>query len=84
MTDKQPSPVVAPMQVPYEEYRARQALEAQRQAEELQMDETVKGGRYLVGDQIVDANGEPVKGEKQEEDAQAAERSPVGRVDRKP
>ena len=42
---------------------ARQAdlAEAAAEAEERQADETEAGGRYKVGDQLVDANGEPVK-----------------------
>ena len=51
----------APAVVPYEVYRARRATEARMEAVELEMDETVPGGRYLVGDQVVNANGEPIK-----------------------
>lgn len=38
----------------------RAMVEAERQAEERQADETVPGGKYRVGDQIVDAEGKPI------------------------
>jgi hypothetical protein len=37
---------------------AEAANKAQAEAE--QLDETVEGGRYRVGNEIVDANGDPV------------------------
>lgn len=74
MTDKQrdekmaaaqvPQPVAAPtiVQVESEETRRSRALaEAQAEAVKLQMDETVPGGKYKVGDQWLDANGKVVK-----------------------
>jgi hypothetical protein len=39
----------------------RSLAEAAAAAEEQQADETTEGGQYKVGDQLVDANGEPVK-----------------------
>lgn len=35
--------------------------EVERQARERRATETEPGGRYMVGDQMVDANGEPIK-----------------------
>jgi protocatechuate 3,4-dioxygenase beta subunit len=67
---------VVPMQIPYEEYRARQALEAQRQAKELEMDETVAGGRYVLDGQVVDSSGVPVKDAAADEMAPKAGRKP--------
>jgi hypothetical protein len=43
-----------------EEKGAEQARIAQ-EAEEKQLDETVPGGRYQVGDEFVNSEGEPVK-----------------------
>lgn len=37
------------------------AAQIRGEAEENKLDETVSGGRYKVGDQIVDAEGEPIK-----------------------
>lgn len=36
-------------------------VEAEKQAEERQADETVEGGKYKVGDKFVNADGEPLK-----------------------
>ncbi len=75
MTDKQTdkaekaTPAAVPqaptiIQVESEDARRSKALaEAQAEAVRLQMDETVVGGKYKVGDQWVDANGKPLKGE---------------------
>jgi hypothetical protein len=41
---------------------SRAMVEAERQAEERQADETVPGGKYKVGDEWVDADGKPFKG----------------------
>jgi hypothetical protein len=47
-----------------EEKGAEQARIAQ-EAEEKQLDETVPGGRYQVGDEFVNSEGEPVKRRRQ-------------------
>lgn len=39
----------------------RSLAEAAAAAEEQQADETTEGGQYLVGDQLLNAHGEPVK-----------------------
>ncbi len=44
------------------EEKADAVAEASQQAEEKQLDETVPGGRYKVGDRLVNADGEEVKG----------------------
>ena len=49
---------------PTDEQRAQAAMDAAAEAEENRADETVPGGRYMVGGQMVNANGEPVKAEK--------------------
>jgi hypothetical protein len=41
--------------------RSRALADAQAEAVRLQMDETVPGGRYKLGDRFVDANGKEVK-----------------------
>lgn len=46
--------------MPYEVYRSQRAVEARMEAVEMKMDETEPGGRYLIGDQMVDAAGKPV------------------------
>lgn len=61
-----PVPAAAPVpqlvQIESEETRRSQALaNAQQEAERLQMDETVPGGQYKVGDRFVDANGKELK-----------------------
>lgn len=61
MSDKHVAPQFIPGVMPYEEYRAQQALAAQQEAAKLEMDETVAGGRYMAGDQVVDAEGKPLK-----------------------
>ncbi len=56
-----------PEVVTREELNQRKARQAAREAltsevgRELPIDEAVPGGRYMVGGQLVDANGEPVK-----------------------
>ena len=50
-----------PMVISAEEYRQRMISQSKSEAAELHSDETVSGGRYLVGDQLVNANGEPIK-----------------------
>lgn len=49
--------------LPYEEYRARKALDAHAEAARLKMDEAPEGGRFLADDgkTVVDANGVPIK-----------------------
>lgn len=46
-----------------QEYKHRQIVEAQEQAQRQTLDETEPGGRYLLpdGKTFVDANGEPIK-----------------------
>lgn len=45
-----------------EAQRTSKALaEAAEEAEQRKADETVPGGRYMVGDQLVNAEGKPVK-----------------------
>lgn len=70
---KADEPVAAPLQtrtespvepsLPYEEYRARKALDAQTQAREMKMDQAPEGGRYLAedGKTVLDANGQVIK-----------------------
>jgi hypothetical protein len=48
--------------------RAAEGARAIEEGRALQMDTTVPGGRYRVGDQIVDANGEPIKDDKDAKD----------------
>lgn len=48
---------------PFEQQRAEAFAAASAKAGDLKMDEAPAGGRYLVGDQVVDANGQPVKDE---------------------
>jgi hypothetical protein len=45
---------------------AAAGAKAMEEGRALQMDKTVPGGRYRVGDQFVNADGEPIK--KKEED----------------
>jgi len=59
MTDSQ-SQRMQVRDVPYDIYRAQMQNEAMEEAARLEMDKTVPGGRYLIGDVLVDANGEPV------------------------
>lgn len=40
--------------------RSRALAEAQAEAARLQMDETVPGGRYKLGDRFVDCNGKEI------------------------
>lgn len=40
---------------------SRALADAAEEAAARRMDETEDGGRYLVNDQLVDANGEPIK-----------------------
>lgn len=44
--------------------RAAEGARAMAEGRALNMDETVPGGRYLVGGQLVDADGKPIKGDK--------------------
>jgi hypothetical protein len=45
--------------------RARQAARESAVADrDLPIDQAPAGGAYVVGDQLVDANGEPIKGRK--------------------
>lgn len=41
--------------------RDEERAEIAQEAEEKKLDETVPGGRYKVGTQLVNANGEPIK-----------------------
>lgn len=54
----------APIVISPQEYKSSQIAESKRQAAENQLDEGTEGGRYLVGDQMVDANGNPIKEKK--------------------
>ncbi len=52
-------------QMPWEAHRARMYQDAVTEAAAAELDETVEGGRFLLPDgTAVDANGEPIKGEK--------------------
>lgn len=44
-----------------EEYRQQQIAQARTEAAGLNLDTTVPGGKYRVGDQWADANGQPIK-----------------------
>jgi hypothetical protein len=44
--------------------RAAEGARAMEEGRALNMDETVPGGRYRVGDKFVNADGEPIKDEK--------------------
>lgn len=66
--DKAPEPEMAERLVtPAErvQEQQRQAARASARREGEAHDETVPGGRYLVGDELVDAEGNPVKGRKE-------------------
>jgi hypothetical protein len=52
--------------IPYEAYRMQQQNEAMEEARRLEMDKTVPGGRYLIGETVVNANGDPVEGDVEE------------------
>lgn len=41
---------------------SRAMVQAEREAEEREADETVPGGKYRVGDVFVDSDGKPLKG----------------------
>lgn len=58
MSDKQ-TIVVSPV-----DYKTRQIAAAKEEAAELHMDLAPEGGRYRVGEQWVDADGNPVKAPK--------------------
>lgn len=71
MSDRQPI-VISP-----QEYKSAQIAESKRIAAENRLDECPEGGRYLVGDQYVDANGNILKDaveDKREDKAFASER----------
>ncbi len=55
----QPQPVTVVMQA---DDRNVRAAEAMTEGKALEMDVTVPGGKYKVGNTFVDANGEPLKG----------------------
>jgi hypothetical protein len=57
MSDRPMTPIVVSPQ----EYKANQIAESKRLAAESELDEGPEGGRYMVGEQLVNANGEPVK-----------------------
>jgi hypothetical protein len=42
---------------------SRATAAAQQEADQLRQDETVPGGRYVVGGVVVDAEGKPIEGE---------------------
>jgi hypothetical protein len=68
-----------PMVVSPEEYRARQIAESKAEAARLQMDVAPAGGRYKVGDRVVDANGNEVKEEPKAEAPKAEAKGKDGR-----
>lgn len=76
MSDRTPI-VVSP-----QDYKNQQIAESKRQASEQRLDEGPEGGRYEVGDQMVDANGDPRKGGDTAADSGPAER-PALRTERK-
>lgn len=51
-----------------EAQRQARAAEVADEAKAITEDHEVAGGRYLVGDQLVDAEGKPIKGKKDRED----------------
>ena len=62
------APVVVAV-TPAQQQRAQRAVSrTAAQAERTERQHEVEGGRYLVGDQFVDANGEPVKEKRAEKD----------------
>lgn len=50
--------------IPPDVYRAREQARVMQEAANLGTSTTIPGGAYLVGGQLVDANGEPVKDDK--------------------
>lgn len=46
---------------------SRATAEAQQQADADKLDETVPGGRYMMGDVAVNSEGEPIKDAKKDE-----------------
>jgi hypothetical protein len=63
---KEQQPQVQPQDDQFQRV-SRATAEAQQEAEKLQLDETEPGGRYVVGDQVVNSEGEPVKDTKKDE-----------------
>lgn len=53
-----------PMQETEAQRTSRALAEAADEAEQRKADETVPGGRYIVGGEMVDAEGQPVKGKR--------------------
>jgi hypothetical protein len=47
--------------IPPDQYRSEMRAKVWRDAAELHMDETIPGGRYMVGGVLVDCNGKPIK-----------------------
>lgn len=64
MAEKPPERQTAPM-TESEGQRVNRALaEAAEEAEARQADEMPDGGKFMVDGELVDANGEPIKGKK--------------------
>lgn len=55
----------------------RSLAEAAAEAEEIQADETDPGGQYMVGGQLVDAEGKPVEEKDSEKDDDEEETTPA-------
>jgi hypothetical protein len=51
-----------------EEARAADLADQAQDVEENHRDETVPGGKYEVGGRMVDANGQPLKGKKSDDE----------------
>lgn len=71
MPDSAPAPAPAPVQrvrpmMPEEirQEEARAQADIMAEAMERNATDEHEGGRYMVGDQLVDANGEPIKDKK--------------------
>lgn len=74
MSDRPMTPIVVSPQ----EYKANQIAESKRLAAESELDEGPEGGRYMVGEQLVNANGEPVKESEERPAAPAGTTGPTG------
>jgi hypothetical protein len=74
MSDRPMTPIVISPQ----EYKATQISESKRLAAENELDEGPEGGRYLMGDKAVDANGNPLKESEGRPAAPAGTTGPAG------